>query len=67
MCLLSTILMVSLYTEVAQGWEKFGMDSRVVAFLKKKGMLVEPREYDIFMDSLPDAMEYKSVVKTEVQ
>ena len=56
----------SFVTEVADAWEKYGMDHKVLNFMKKKGILVEPREFDTFMDSLPDSMEYKAAVKTEV-
>ena len=42
------------------------METRVLGFMKKKGILVEPKEFDIFMDSLPDTMEYKAAVRAEV-
>ena len=54
-------------TGVAQVGEKFGMDTRVLAFMKQKGILVEPKEFDFFVEKLPDEMEYKAAVKTEVQ
>ena len=57
---------VFLFTEVADVWEKFGMENRVLAFMKKKGILVEQKEFDDFMDSLPDAMEYKAAVRAQV-
>ena len=43
------------------------MDTRVLAFMKQKGILVEPKEFEFFMEKLPDEMEYKAGVKTEVQ
>ena len=55
------------FTDVAQVWEKYGMDNRVLGFMKQKGILVEPKEFDFFVEKLPDEMEYKAAVKTEVQ
>ena len=43
------------------------MDTRVLSFMKKKGLLVEPKEFDFFMESLPDEMLYKAAVKKQVQ
>ena len=43
------------------------MDTRVLAFMKQKGILVEPKEFDFFVEKLPDEMEYKAAVKAEVQ
>ena len=57
---------VFIFTEVADVWEKFGMENRVLGFMNKKGILVEQKEFDTFMESLPDAMEYKAAVRAEV-
>ena len=43
------------------------MDNKVLGFMKQKGILVEPKEFDFFVEKLPDEMEYKAAVKTEVQ
>ena len=40
---------------------------RSSAVMKQKGILVEPKEFDFFVENLPDEMEYKAAVKTEVQ